>query len=112
MKTMVMVRVNPLPLLPQKKGPAKQLPAGPAKKGPAKQFPTGPAKKLPNAPVAPPRTSTYPKAQALYAYTATAPDELSFNKDAIVNIIQKDPSGWWEGEVDGQRGWIPATYVK
>jgi len=98
---------------PAKKGPGKQLPAGPAKKGPAKQLPAGPDKKqMPNAPVAPPRTPSYPKALALYAYAATAPDELSFDKDAILNVIQKDPSGWWEGELDGKRGWIPATYVK
>jgi len=37
---------------------------------------------------------------------------LTFREGDIIIIVQKDPGGWWEGELNGKRGWIPANYVK
>ena len=62
----------------------------------------------PRAPAAPQK----PKATALYAYSAASADELSFNAGDVITILKKDDSGWWEGELNGQKGWIPANYVQ
>jgi len=59
----------------------------------------------------PPPPSNVPKAQAQYAYTGSTQDELTFNEGDIIIIHKKDPGGWWEGELNGKRGWIPANYV-
>jgi len=53
-----------------------------------------------------------PQAKALYDYDATTNDELTFREGDILTILQKDPAGWWEGELNGQKGWIPANYVQ
>ena len=60
----------------------------------------------------PPRPPAKPQAQALYDYDATTDDELSFRENDIITILQKDPAGWWEGELNGKKGWVPANYVK
>eukprot|EP01122_Echinamoeba_exundans_P000766 TRINITY_DN106_c0_g2_i1.p1 TRINITY_DN106_c0_g2~~TRINITY_DN106_c0_g2_i1.p1 ORF type:complete len:1054 (-),score=319.54 TRINITY_DN106_c0_g2_i1:104-3265(-) len=71
-------------------------PAGP-KKGPA------PAKAA---------AARVPQCRALYDYPGTADNELSFRAGDVITIVQKDPAGWWEGELQGRRGWIPANYVQ
>merc|ERR1711862_342602 len=53
-----------------------------------------------------------PQAKALYDYDATTDDELTFREGDIITILQKDPAGWWEGELNGQKGWVPANYVQ
>jgi len=60
----------------------------------------------------PPPPSNVPKAQAQYSYQGQTQDELSFNEGDVIIIHKKDPGGWWEGELNGKRGWIPANYVK
>ena len=39
------------------------------------------------------------------------PSILSFSRNDIVNILNKDISGWWDCEVNGVRGWLPMNYV-
>jgi len=53
-----------------------------------------------------------PRARALYDYSGQTADELSFREGDIIVVHKKDPGGWWEGELNGQRGWIPANYVQ
>lgn len=36
---------------------------------------------------------------------------LSFRAGQVVRLYNRDPSGWWDGEVDGRRGWFPSNYV-
>jgi len=48
----------------------------------------------------------------LYNYDAATNDELSFREDDIIGIVTRDSGGWWEGELNGKRGWIPANYVQ
>jgi myosin-1 len=60
----------------------------------------------------PPPTPSKPMAKALYPYTGTTPEELSFQENDMIAILKKDPGGWWEGELRGKRGWIPANYVQ
>jgi len=59
-----------------------------------------------------PVAASVPRAKALYDYPGQTADELTFREGDIITIIKKDPGGWWEGELNGQRGWIPANYVE
>lgn len=54
-----------------------------------------------------------PKLRAAYDYEATAVDELTLKEGDIVYLIEKDVSGWWEGELvlSGKRGLFPGNYV-
>jgi myosin-1 len=65
----------------------------------------------PAQPAQPPQPSR-PMAKALYPYTGATPEELSFQENDMIAILKKDPGGWWEGELKGKRGWIPANYVQ
>jgi len=93
------------------KGPMKQQGGGgETQKVPMKQPQKVPQKQPQKQPQKPQFNG--PRAQALYDYESSAQDELSFTKDTIINILQQDPSGWWEGEIDGRKGWCPATYLQ
>lgn len=55
------------------------------------------------------------QAKALYPYNAQRDDELSFSAGDIINVINKQPEGmkdWYEGELNGARGYFPANYVE
>jgi len=62
--------------------------------------------------VAKPAAPARPTVKALYDYEASSNDELTFHEGDMITIIQKDNGGWWEGELRGKRGWIPANYVQ
>ncbi|EPT05113.1 hypothetical protein FOMPIDRAFT_1112277 [Fomitopsis schrenkii] len=36
---------------------------------------------------------------------------LAFRARQIIRVLNRDPSGWWDGEVEGRRGWFPSNYV-
>ncbi|KAI0763622.1 hypothetical protein BD413DRAFT_581892 [Trametes elegans] len=36
---------------------------------------------------------------------------LSFRAGQVIHVLNRDASGWWDGEVDGRRGWFPSNYV-
>jgi len=59
-----------------------------------------------------PKAPSEPRAKALYPYQGQTQDELSFNEGDILTIHKKDPGGWWEGELSGKRGWVPANYLE
>lgn len=50
--------------------------------------------------------------KAMYDYTAYTDDELSFKEGQIIRVLEKDPSGWWKGELGGHIGWVPFNYVE
>lgn len=52
------------------------------------------------------------KAVALFDYSATDRNELSFKKGQIISVLQKDDSGWWQGELDGVVGMFPSNFVR
>ncbi|KAI2660893.1 Nostrin [Labeo rohita] len=52
------------------------------------------------------------KCKALYSFTSDREDELNINEGDVLDIFQKDDSGWWFGELNGQRGHFPSTYVE
>eukprot|EP00026_Physarum_polycephalum_P007209 Phypoly_transcript_07266.p1 GENE.Phypoly_transcript_07266~~Phypoly_transcript_07266.p1 ORF type:complete len:474 (+),score=109.19 Phypoly_transcript_07266:75-1496(+) len=50
--------------------------------------------------------------RALYNYDATEDNELSFKANDKIVVIQKDDSGWWHGELNGQVGIFPSNFVE
>ncbi|KAK0425813.1 hypothetical protein QR680_009401 [Steinernema hermaphroditum] len=52
-----------------------------------------------------------PLVEALYPYEAQDTDELSFQQGQKIELINKDPSGWWQGKVGAKQGLFPANYV-
>ncbi|XP_071513677.1 uncharacterized protein Nost isoform X3 [Panulirus ornatus] len=52
------------------------------------------------------------RCKALYDYEANMYDELTIRTGDIINIHEKQPDGWWVGELDNIIGIFPATYVE
>jgi son of sevenless len=48
--------------------------------------------------------------RALYNYTADDPTSLSFHKGDVIQVITQLESGWWDGVINGVRGWFPSNY--
>jgi len=59
----------------------------------------------------PPAPPQYPQARASFAFAPSAPGQIGFNPGELMLIIQRDPSGWWEVELNGTRGWVPANHL-
>lgn len=36
---------------------------------------------------------------------------LSFRAGQVIHVLNRDTSGWWDGELEGKRGWFPSNYV-
>ncbi|XP_018431025.1 PREDICTED: intersectin-2 [Nanorana parkeri] len=51
------------------------------------------------------------KAQALCSWTAKKDNHLNFTKNDIITVLEQQEN-WWFGEVRGQKGWFPKSYVK
>lgn len=71
------------------------------------------------APPPKPQESEKPQIEyciALYDYDASAEDELTFEENQIITIVNKSPhgvdDGWWEGEIDGKIGNFPSLVVE
>lgn len=53
------------------------------------------------------------QARALYSYEAAQEGDLAFNEGDIINVIDtSDPSGWWQGEINGYTGTFPSNFVE
>ncbi|KAJ8270493.1 hypothetical protein GJAV_G00115490 [Gymnothorax javanicus] len=56
-------------------------------------------------------------AQVTAPYTAADSEQLSLTPGQVILILAKNPSGWWQGELQArgkkrQNGWFPASHVK
>ena len=52
-------------------------------------------------------------ARALHDYTARSDKELSFKKGDLLQVIEKTPdNNWWDGFIQGRRGFIPVAYIE
>jgi myosin I len=49
--------------------------------------------------------------RAKFAFDGQA-DEMSLNKDDLVELIEKDNNGWWLVKKDGREGWAPNNYLE
>ncbi|KAG0000072.1 class II myosin [Entomortierella chlamydospora] len=76
---------------------------------PAKRQPPPP----PPAPVAeaPPAAPAKPMFKAIYNFESQDAGEVSFVKDDIMEILEKDENGWWLAKKDGKEGWVPSNYL-
>ena len=36
---------------------------------------------------------------------------LPFRAGQVIRVLNRDTSGWWDGELEGRRGWFPSNYV-
>lgn len=48
---------------------------------------------------------------ALHDFSSNNETCLSFVSGQVIRVFNRDESGWWDGELDGQRGWFPSNYV-
>ncbi|KAF3694888.1 Nostrin BM247 -like protein [Channa argus] len=52
------------------------------------------------------------KCKALYNFTPKHDDELTLTEGDLLEIYTKEENGWWFGELNGQTGHFPSTYVE
>ncbi|KAM6963399.1 unconventional myosin-If [Aplochiton taeniatus] len=53
-----------------------------------------------------------PRCKALYQYVGGDVDELSFDVNDVLDLLNEDPSGWWRGRFRGKEGLFPGNYVE
>ncbi|XP_048812244.1 proline-serine-threonine phosphatase-interacting protein 1 isoform X2 [Lagopus muta] len=58
------------------------------------------------------RTTSSQDYRVLYDYTAQNMDELDINEGDIVAVIEENDNGWWTAERNGQRGFVPGSYLE
>ncbi|CAD6184828.1 unnamed protein product [Caenorhabditis auriculariae] len=70
-----------------------------------------PPKRGPKPPP-PAKPKLLPVVVALYSYDAQDTDELSFSINEEIELMNKDPSGWWQGRIGTRIGLFPGNYVR
>jgi len=65
---------------------------------------------IPNPVVENPQATS--NCRVLYNYEAEQPTDLTLVGGQIVNILEKDESGWWKGECNGKIGLFPSNFVQ
>jgi hypothetical protein len=53
------------------------------------------------------------RCRALYDFEPSdVPNGISIKAGDVITVLNKTPSGWWEGELRGQTGFFPSNYVQ
>lgn len=52
------------------------------------------------------------KITALYSYIATSAEEISFEENESVSIVDQSDPNWWKAEKGGVIGIVPGTYFE
>ncbi|KAF9186641.1 class II myosin [Haplosporangium sp. Z 767] len=60
---------------------------------------------------APPGPPAKPMYKAIYNFVSEDAGEVSFVKDDVMEILEKDENGWWLAKKDGKEGWVPSNYL-
>ncbi|KAF9990905.1 class II myosin [Mortierella antarctica] len=60
---------------------------------------------------APPPPPAKPMYKAIYNFVSEDAGEVSFVKDDVMEILEKDENGWWLAKKDGKEGWVPSNYL-
>lgn len=47
-----------------------------------------------------------------FDYEASDAGELGFHIGDIITVLSQDDSGWWQGELNGVKGWFPANFTE
>eukprot|EP00116_Pleurobrachia_bachei_P004636 sb/3464898/ len=63
-------------------------------------------------PPPPPPAKKYPQVRAIYDYQAGDAEELTLVTGDVINLLKKEDSGWWTGELRGKKGLFPYNYVE
>ncbi|KAI0200449.1 ras guanine nucleotide exchange factor domain-containing protein [Astrocystis sublimbata] len=50
--------------------------------------------------------------RAMYDYEADDRTSLSFHEGDVIQVITQLESGWWDGVINGVRGWFPSNYCQ
>ena len=96
------------PAKPGPKGSAKPKPGPPAKPGPPKPGPPKPA-----APVSKPSaSSSVGRAVATADFEAMEAGDLGFKNGDIINVTDELDAEWLKGEINGQTGIFPKSFVR
>ncbi|XP_075419480.1 E3 ubiquitin-protein ligase SH3RF3 isoform X2 [Tenrec ecaudatus] len=56
--------------------------------------------------------SQLPYGKALYNYEGKEPGDLKFNKGDIIMLRRKVDENWYHGELNGNHGFLPASYIQ
>ncbi|XP_074048244.1 E3 ubiquitin-protein ligase SH3RF3 isoform X2 [Macrotis lagotis] len=59
-----------------------------------------------------PNISQLPCGKALYSYEGKEPGDLKFNKGDIIILRRKVDENWYHGELNGNHGFFPASYIQ
>ncbi|XP_075264426.1 intersectin-1-like isoform X3 [Convolutriloba macropyga] len=53
-------------------------------------------------------------ASVIAAFQGDSPEQLTLQEGQVVVVKKKLPSGWWEGQIQGEKrkGWFPGDYVR
>ena len=63
-------------------------------------------------PPAPPVRSRAPRYRALYDFATVEQGELPLVQGDVVELEEKEASGWWLVKKNGTSGWAPADYLE
>jgi hypothetical protein len=50
--------------------------------------------------------------RVLAAYKKTNRNEVDVRQGDVVEVVEKNPNGWWFINVDDAQGWVPATHLE
>jgi hypothetical protein len=50
--------------------------------------------------------------RAQFDFDASDPSALSFRSGDVIEVYTMLESGWWDGMLDGRRGWFPSNFVE
>jgi Fes/CIP4, and EFC/F-BAR homology domain/SH3 domain len=75
----------------------------------ASSYGNAPAPPVASAPAIAQAPPVLCRCRALYDYEAQDEGELSFYTGDIINVLQQDDSGWWQGELRGRIAVFPST---
>ncbi|OON19021.1 SH3 domain protein [Opisthorchis viverrini] len=53
-----------------------------------------------------------PSCRGLYDFEAENASELPFSEGDVIRLIQQVDENWFEGELNGRRGYFPINYVE
>ena len=58
------------------------------------------------------QNSQHQHARVLYNFSARSPHELTIKEGERVRVLQRSENGWWVGDLNGEMGVFPGSYVK
>lgn len=59
-----------------------------------------------------PVAAAAPRYIAIADWQSTIEEGLTFNKGDVIDIVNDQDKNWWVGELNGQRGWVPSSYLQ